>query len=43
MIVKDFQETSVPKPELLKWRVFVQSKYFGCRHLDAGSCVLYEV
>ena len=33
----------VTRPDLPEWRVFVQSKYLGARHLDAGTLVLYEV
>ena len=33
----------ISKPDLPEWRVFVQSKYHGARHLDAGTLVLYEV
>lgn len=43
MVIQGRPERNVPKPNLPNWRVFVQSKYFGCRHLDAKSYVLYEV
>lgn len=34
---------SIQKPSLEEWRVFIQSLYFGARHLDRGTLVLYEV
>ena len=35
---------NISKPKLEDWsRVFVQSKYFGYRHLDRGTLVLYRV
>ena len=34
---------NIPKPDLADWRVFVQSKHYGSRHLTCKSLVLYEV
>ena len=36
----------IPKPDeefLDVWRVFIQSKHHGARHLDPNTLVLYEV
>lgn len=33
----------VQRPHLSKYKVFVQSKGSGARHLSAGSLLLYEV
>ena len=35
----------IPKPEKLlrEWRVFIQSRHHGARHLDPNTLVLYEV
>ena len=34
----------IPKPELPGWKkIFVQSRHYGARHLEAGTQVLYEV
>ena len=43
MVIQNFLERNVPKPNLPKWKVFVQSRYLGCRHLDGNTTVLYEV
>lgn len=35
----------IPKPEELlnDWRVFIQSRHQGARHLEPGTQVLYQV
>lgn len=33
----------ISKPDLPEWRVFVQSKYYGARHLDGDTLVLYGI
>ena len=43
MIEAHERYTNIRKPNLPDWRVFVQSKYLGSRHLAAGTYVLYEV